>query len=172
MHPRDQLRHGGRPVHHTVMKANRPAQCDNKPQKEPRRAEYEGWRGWAGCGCALVRLRYRGREPAEAPHRERGPHRGRHLALGDRGGDRGAAQVRLGVGIRRKRCERVEVGGEGLCRVEKRPVARTCGRDRASPKKSSPKIALNRRTLYRKSQKIMISSPELASPIKLKLALP
>ena len=30
----------------------------------------------------------------------------------------------------------------------------TCGRDRVSPKKSSPKTAFNRRTLYRKSQKI------------------
>jgi hypothetical protein len=47
----------------------------------------------------------------------------------------------------------------------------TCGRDRARPKKSSPKITLNRRTLSRESQEIPISSPRLANPIKLGLAL-
>jgi hypothetical protein len=41
----------------------------------------------------------------------------------------------------------------------------------ARRKKSSPKNALNRRTLYRKSQKIPISSPKLLSPIQLGLAL-
>jgi predicted amidohydrolase len=42
---------------------------------------------------------------------------------------------------------------------------------RASPKKSSPKATLNRRTLYKKSQKIPISSPRLVSPITLGSAL-
>jgi hypothetical protein len=49
--------------------------------------------------------------------------------------------------------------------------ASTCGHDRASPKKSSPKIAFNRRTLYRESQETPISSPRLVSPITLRLAL-
>ena len=44
-------------------------------------------------------------------------------------------------------------------------------RDRASPKKSSLKIALNRKTLHRKSQKLSIPHPRLVSPIKLRLAL-
>jgi hypothetical protein len=43
--------------------------------------------------------------------------------------------------------------------------------DRASHNKYSPKKAFNSRTLYRKSQKISMSSPRLASPIKLGLAL-
>jgi hypothetical protein len=43
--------------------------------------------------------------------------------------------------------------------------------DRASPKKSSPKTALNRNTLYKESQKIPVPHPRLASPIKLGLAL-
>ena len=47
----------------------------------------------------------------------------------------------------------------------------TCDRDRASPKRSSPKIVLNRRALYRESQKIPISSPKVVSPMKLGLAL-
>jgi hypothetical protein len=52
-----------------------------------------------------------------------------------------------------------------------RAVPRTCDRDRASPKKPSPKITFNGRTLYRKSQKIPIASLRLANPIKLGLAL-
>ena len=44
-------------------------------------------------------------------------------------------------------------------------------RDRASPKKSSLKIALHRETLYRESQKILIPHPRLVSPMKLGLAL-
>jgi hypothetical protein len=51
------------------------------------------------------------------------------------------------------------------------PGKRPCGQDRASPKNSSPKPTLNKRTLYSKSQKVPISSPRLASPIKLGLAL-
>ena len=43
--------------------------------------------------------------------------------------------------------------------------------DRASPKKHSPEIAFNRRTLYRTSHKISMSSSRLASPIILGLAL-
>ena len=50
------------------------------------------------------------------------------------------------------------------------PVRR--GHNRARPKKSSPEIALNRKMLYMKSQKIHISHPILASPIRLGLALP
>ena len=38
-------------------------------------------------------------------------------------------------------------------------------RDRARPKKSSPETALNRKVLCRKSQKIPIPHPRLASPI-------
>ena len=44
-------------------------------------------------------------------------------------------------------------------------------RDRASPKKSSPKTALNRKTLSRKSQKIPIPHARLTSLVKLGLAL-
>jgi hypothetical protein len=46
-----------------------------------------------------------------------------------------------------------------------------CERDRASPKKSNAKTLLNRKTLYRESQKIPIPHPRLVSPIKLGLAL-
>ena len=49
--------------------------------------------------------------------------------------------------------------------VSRRPFRQTCGRDRASPKKSSHKPTFNRRTLYRELQKIPMSSPKLASPI-------
>jgi hypothetical protein len=45
------------------------------------------------------------------------------------------------------------------------------GRDRASPRKFGPKLALNRETLGRKSQKIPVPHPRLASPIKVGLAL-
>jgi hypothetical protein len=38
--------------------------------------------------------------------------------------------------------------------------------DTASPKKSSPKIALNRKTVYRKSQKNTHSSPQTGQPHK------
>jgi hypothetical protein len=39
------------------------------------------------------------------------------------------------------------------------------------PKKYSPEIAFNRRMLHRKAQKIQISSPKVACPIKLGLRL-
>ena len=47
------------------------------------------------------------------------------------------------------------------------PEPETYRRDRASPKRiwSSPKMTSNRRALYRESQKIPTSSPNLASPI-------
>jgi hypothetical protein len=37
-------------------------------------------------------------------------------------------------------------------------------RDRASPKKSSPKIALHRKTLYRESQKYAFLTPDWSAP--------
>ena len=43
--------------------------------------------------------------------------------------------------------------------------------DRASPNKSSPKTTLNRKMLFRKSQKMPIPHPRLASPINLGLTL-
>ena len=49
--------------------------------------------------------------------------------------------------------------------------ASSMGRDRASPKKSSPKTVLNMKTLYRESQKILIPHPRLVSPVTLGLAL-
>ena len=58
-----------------------------------------------------------------------------------------------------------------FCDATRLRLSHTCGRDRASPKKSSPKIAENRRTLYRESPKILNYSPKLVSPIKLGLAL-
>jgi hypothetical protein len=36
--------------------------------------------------------------------------------------------------------------------------------DRANPKKSSPKTALNRKTLYRKSQKYSFLTPDWSAP--------
>ena len=45
-------------------------------------------------------------------------------------------------------------------------------RRRATPQKSSSKIALDRRTLHRKPQKVPMSGLKLASPTKLGLALP
>ena len=46
-----------------------------------------------------------------------------------------------------------------------------CGRDRARPNKSTPEIALNRRTPCRESHNISVSSPKLVSPINFGLAL-
>ena len=54
---------------------------------------------------------------------------------------------------------------------ERALVVAACARDRVRPKKSTIKIALNRRTRYRKSQKTLMYSPRLASPIKVGLAL-
>jgi hypothetical protein len=59
--------------------------------------------------------------------------------------------------------------GEPLSKLPPQP--HTCGHNRASPKKSIPKTALNRRMLYRKSQKTLMLSARLASPITLGPAL-
>ena len=83
-----------------------------------------------------------------------------HDAAGTHAGDehRGGADVRAPRG----RSDRL---------LELRVEGGTCGQDRASPKKYSPKITFNRRTLHSESQKMPISSPKLAGPIKLGPAL-
>ena len=81
-------------------------------------------------------------------------------AAGAHAGDehRGGADVRAPRGRRDRLLElRVEGG--------------TCGQGRARPEKYSPRITFNRRTLNSESQKMPISSPKLASPIQLGLAL-
>jgi hypothetical protein len=87
------------------------------------------------------------------------------LGHGLEAGARSLWRLAVRVGRRRAAPSRAEGVAEG---AEHAPA---CGRDRASPKKYSPKIALNRRTLYRKPQKTPIASPRLVSPIKLELAL-
>ena len=85
---------------------------------------------------------------------------------------RGRLPLSTDLGLDRERRDglvRAARVGHGVLQVLGR--AADLRRERASLKTYSPKIGFNRRTLYRKTQKISISSPKLASPIKLGLAL-